>query len=55
MEYLLRRASQKLVELTRSTGIMEAKVPPPESGFLLSQSLAHCDLCVDIASSSARL
>lgn len=41
--------------LTRSVGDIELKVAPPARGFLLSQFLAHCDLCVWIASSSARL
>lgn len=39
----------------RSVGPIDEKVAPPSNGFLLSQSFAHCDLCVCTASSSARL
>ena len=31
--------------LTRSTGVIVPNVAPPDTGFLLSQSLAHCVLC----------
>jgi hypothetical protein len=40
---------------TRCTGVIDANVAWPAIGFLLSQSFAHCPLCVWIASSSARL
>ena len=49
------KEEEEKVSLTRSVGDIVVKVLPPERGFLLSQSFAHCDLCVCIASSNARL
>ncbi len=40
---------------TRSLGPSEAKVEDPDTGFWPSQSLGHCDLWEEIASSKALL